>query len=546
METTKLNCWNYMKCGREPGGKDSEKLGICPAAADVSFNGLNDGKNAGRLCWAVAGTFCHKEVQGTFVDKRDTCIQCDFFKLVQAEEGIANLSSNFLRFVPHDAISSLLNSMNYRHVEAGERFITQGEAGNTAYIIQRGSCLVVVEKDGELHPVNHVGQGDIVGEMAILTGEPRIAHVDAQTDMEVWELDREQFDSLAEQEPELLNFLTELVANRFDSTRPMADRGIGKYAATDIIGRGGYSIVYKGMHTTLNMPAAIKMMRHDLVMRADFLDNFRNEAKVIASLNHENIIRVYDIEERYRTVFIIMEFVGGISLKDLIRRLKTIPPPLAIDFIIQICSGLSYAHQKNIIHRDIKPANIFVLEGNHLKILDFGLACPPGTEDFESLGTLFYMAPEQIEGDPLDYRTDIYALGIMAYEMVVGKRPFPEDNLAELFKMHRTRDVPDPGEIVRDLPESLREFIIKAGRCDPEQRYKDVGEILEYFQPLAKEFGLKKHRNLLLEKRNMSTFFLVYKDEHQLEVSHLMEEFSTRLEKMGIIMKGADFQDIHF
>ncbi|MCP4347427.1 MAG: protein kinase [Desulfobacterales bacterium] len=536
------NCWEFMKCGREPGGDNTAELGVCPAALDSSFSGINRGKKGGRICWSIAGTFCDGEIQGTFAEKRETCQKCIFFKMVQAEEGVASLSNTFFNFFSQETI---LNNLTYKYVNAGERFIKQGDPGDTAYIIQRGSCLVIVEKDDELHPVNHLGQGDIVGEMAILTGEPRVAHIEAQTDMELWALDKTNFDQMCKEEPDLLNFLTELTASRFDSRRPTADRAIGKYISTDIIGRGAFSIVYKGFHKTLNMPVAIKMMRHHMAFNPDFLDNFRNEAKVIAGLNHENIIRVYDIEERFRTVFIVMEFLGGRSLEHLLEHLKVLPVPLATDFLLQICSGLSYAHKRNIVHRDMKPANISVLEGDRLKILDFGLACPPGTEDFESLGTLFYMAPEQIEGDPLDQRTDIYALSIIGYEMLTGKRPFPEDNHGALMKMHRTQDIPDPGEILPDLPEALRKLIIKAGRCDPNQRYQNADQIIEYLRPLASHYNLKPS-HVSPKKRNISTFFLIYKDEHQLELNRLMEEFSTKVEKAGIVLEGADFQDVRF
>ena len=213
-----------MKCGREPGGMKAAELGICPSATDVSFDGINSGKCGGRFCWAVAGTFCHGKIQGTFAIDRDSCLSCSFFNRVQAEEGTANLRTKFLMFVSPDAKNSLLNVMAYKHIKTGERFITQGEVGGTAYIIHRGSCQVIVEKDGELHPVDHRGEGDIVGMMSILTGEPRSAHVEAVTDMDVWVLNKTQFDDISRKDVELLSFLTEIVADRFDSRRPTAKR----------------------------------------------------------------------------------------------------------------------------------------------------------------------------------------------------------------------------------------------------------------------------------------------------------------------------------
>jgi serine/threonine protein kinase len=500
MAQNRQNCWNYMKCGREPGGPKVDEFGICPAASDTSFNGINLGENAGRFCWAVAGTFCEGKVQGSFAEKRASCIACDFFQEVQKEEGTVGSHTKFLGFLSHGEESAILRGMTYRHVRAGERFVTQGEVAEAAYIIQRGSCLVLVEKEGKLYPVGHRGKGDIVGELTLLTGEPQNAHVEAETDMDVWVLNKTHFDNISRNDPELLDFLTELVADRFDSNRPTADRVIGKYLATEIIGRGGYSIIYKGIHTVLNMPVAIKMMRHNLSLCPEFLGNFWNEAKIIAKLHHENIIKIYDIEDLYGTVFIIMELVEGESLREMLERLGVIPPSLAADFLVQICTGLGYAHQEGILHQDINPANILVQRDDRLKILDFGLACPPGTEDrgiFD--GTIEYMAPEQIECKPVDQRTDIYSLGITAYEMVTGRRPFQTDDVRRVMEMHLNQDIPDPAQVVSGLPEGLRRFIVKACHRDPARRYGDMEEALKDLLPLAKEFDLDRIYHPILD-----------------------------------------------
>jgi serine/threonine protein kinase len=297
--------------------------------------------------------------------------------------------------------------------------------------------------------------------------------------MELWVLNRDQFKNISREDPDLVCFLTELVADRFDSKRPIADRTIGKYVATDIIGRGGFSLVYKGLHLDLNIPVAIKMMRHDLALDSDFIENFLNEAKTIARLRHENIVQMYDVEERFQTVFIIMEYLEGESLKDMLKRLKTIPPSRVTGLLLQICKGLKHAHQHGIIHRDINPSNIIIQHNDRLKILDFGLACPIGTEDFCSFGTVAYMAPEQVESNAMDQRTDIYALGITAYEMVTGKRPFPYDDNQVLTNIHLAEDLPDPADTLANLPEALCRFITKAGRCHPDQRYQDMDEALE-------------------------------------------------------------------
>jgi len=543
MASKPQNCWEYMQCEREPGGVKADERGVCPAASDRSFDGINSGECGGRICWAVAGTFCGGKVQGTFAEKRQSCLGCKFYNKVQQEEGRESIRTKFLRFISQNGESTLFEEMAFRHVKAGERFVTQGEVADTAYIIQRGSCLVIVEKNGELYPADHYGEGDIVGGLGILTGEPRRAHVEAETDMELWVLKREHFEDLSAQNPEVLNFLTELIADRLDSRRPTAYRTIGKYMTTDIIGRGAFSVVYKGIHRGLNMPVAIKMMRHDMATNDEFQESFHREAKTIAAMNHENIIRIYDFEECYQTFFIIEELIDGLSMKSLLDRLKTIPYPSAVNYLIQVCSGLDYAHQRGIIHRDINTTNILVQRDDQVKILDFGLACPIGTEDFGNTGSAYYMAPEQIEGKILDPRVDIYALGVLAFEMVTGEKPFAEKNLSRLLDMHLMQDIPDPRELAPKLPDGLRRFILKACRRDREERYRTAAQALSDLYPLAKDLDLVRRYPLPVQ-RKMSTVFLIYREDNQLELNRLMEDFSAKARALGVEIKIADLHEL--
>jgi serine/threonine protein kinase len=341
----------------------------------------------------------------------------------------------------------------------------------------------------------------------------------------------------------LLEFLTELVAKRFDSKRPTGDRVIGKYMATDIIGRGAFSIVCRGVNNDLRMPVAIKMLRHHLAMDTDFINGFRNEAKTIASLRHDNILRVYDIEERFNTVFIIEEMVEGESLANMLSRLKCIAPKLVIRFLIQLCSGLQYAHKKGIIHRDINPSNIFVQQNDRLKILDFGLSCPIGTEDFASFGTMAYMVPEQIQSDPMDQRTDIYALGITAFEILAGRKPFAETDAQKLIDLHLNCGIPDPVDVVPNISEGLRQFILKACRRNPDRRFQTVTEALDVLEDLGHEMDITS-KHPVAEKMNMTSLFMVYKENQQSAVKQLMESLRVQAKQLGIDLKSADLSDL--
>nr|WP_054032319.1 protein kinase [Desulfatitalea tepidiphila] len=529
-----------MQCGREPGGAKSGELGICPAAVDHSFDGINAGTCAGRICWAVSGTFCDGRVQGSFAEKRASCLDCDFYRSVHAQKQTTPHNTRFLHFIDRKGHSPFFDRMTRRRVAAGERFVDQGAIEDTAYIIQSGACLVIVEKEGELHPVDHYGPGDIVGGLGILTGEPRRAHVEAETEMDLWVMTRAQFDAFTEKDPDLLDFITELVADRFDSRRPTAYRTIGKYVTTDIIGRGAFSIVYKGFHSVLNTPVVIKMMRHDMALHPEFFESFYNEAKTIASLEHDHIVKVYDFDERYRTLFIIMEQVKGEMLKTLISRLGTLPPGLAARFIRQIGAALAYAHQRGIVHRDINPANIIVEPNDRIKILDFGLACPTGTEDFTGLGTAAFMAPEQIEGGPLDGRTDIYALGITAFEMLTGQRPFPEDDPKRLLKLHLTRDITDPKILDPHIPEPLRRFILTAGRRDPDQRYGNMDQAMAELQPLIADYPAPGHTTVLDQRNDHVSLMLTLAGKQGINLEAVADALRAEAHRLGATLSFND------
>ncbi|MGO9017440.1 MAG: protein kinase domain-containing protein [Syntrophobacteraceae bacterium] len=445
-------------------------------------------------------------------------------------------------WVPRQALCDLLNCFKQENFSRGDRIIRQGDPGDYLYILQHGICSVRIEKEGEAHKIDQIQDGEIFGEMAIVTGEPRSAHVEAETDSVCWKLSKQDFESVADKYPDIRCFLTELVASRFNSCYHTADRTIGKYVIKRKIGKGGWSIVYSGVHETLNFPVAIKMMRHDMAQNTHFANRFRNEAQLIAGMNQRNIVTVYDIEERYRTIFIIMEYLEGSSLETVLQQKGRLPVARAVNFVVQACLGLNYAHQSGIVHLDIKPANLFILPNDRLKILDFGLACCAGSEDFCFLGTLHYTSPEQVLGNPVGPYTDLYSLGMTAYEMVTGARPFPEDDLNALVDMHVNEDIPDPAELVPDLPEPFRKFIIKSTRRTVEQRYQNTDEALKDLIPLARILGCPMDGQIPAV-RKITSLLLSYSEEQELELKRSLERFSLELEALGVSLRSSDFDN---
>jgi serine/threonine protein kinase len=340
-----------------------------------------------------------------------------------------------------------------------------------------------------------------------------------------------------------MDFLTELVTHRFSTEKVTANRTVGRYLINELIGRGGWSLVYKGIHTSLNMPVAIKMLKHDMAMNAEFAEKFQNEARVVALLNHDNIVKVYDIEELYRTVFIIMEYLEGVPLDRVLETMPRLPAFKVLDILLQVCNGLNYAHEQGIVHQDIKPGNIFIQSDGRARIVDFGLSCPPGTVDCSLPGTVYYMSPEQIKGDYIDERTDIYSLGIMAYEMTTGQRPYPEDDLSRLMELHVNEDIPDPRTLVPDLPDELHYFIKRATRRDPAARFKSTWEIIRDLQPFADKMRIER-RPQLEQRRKMMSLFLFYQEDQQLFLNRLVENFNSEVNKMGVELKITNVDEV--
>ena len=448
----------------------------------------------------------------------------------------------FLKAIHREAVCPLLNNITYHRVRSNQRFISQGEVADGCFIVQSGTCRVLIEKNGRLHPIDAIRKGDFVGEMALLTGEPRSAHVEAETDMELWGISRELFERLIQSDPEVGTFLTEIVAERFNTRHITAERTIGKYVITDILGRGGFAIVYRGYHVDLARPVAVKMLKHDLALSPDFMNNFIREAQTIANFNNENIIKVYDIEERYRTVFIIMELLEGRSLRDVLEEVGKLTYDKALEVILQVCRGLQYAHDQGIVHQDVKPGNIFLLPYGKVKILDFGLACPCGSEGM-STGTPFYMSPEQVECLPVDERADVFALGLTLFEMLTGLRPFDADDPFTVMNLHVEQDIPDPAGYMPDIHPIFREVILKACARNPDARYRHVCQVADALQPLADQLGLPAEPGMV-NKRRMSTLFLLYREDQQLQMNRLMEEFSEKAKALGVSLRAADFNDI--
>jgi serine/threonine-protein kinase len=274
---------------------------------------------------------------------------------------------------------------------------------------------------------------------------------------------------------------------------PMEEQAIGrtldgKYRIDGFLKRGGMGSVYRGTHLLLNKPVAIKLIRPELVTSHDVVERFFREARAAAKLSHPNIVTVHDLgQTEDGTLYIAMEIVEGKSLKDVIVEGGPWNPARALRFCRGVASALSVAHRNGIVHRDLKPQNIMVCrdsEGNESpKLLDFGIAktlepdSPALTSTGMVLGTPHYMSAEQAKGLPADQRSDIYALGVILYEMLVGKVPFDDKSIPSILVKHLTESPKPPSSLRGDIPREVETLVLRCLEKDPQRRFQSADDL---------------------------------------------------------------------
>jgi beta-lactam-binding protein with PASTA domain/tRNA A-37 threonylcarbamoyl transferase component Bud32 len=256
-----------------------------------------------------------------------------------------------------------------------------------------------------------------------------------------------------------------------------------RYEIIAKLGSGGMSHVYQARCTILNRIVTVKTLRRELAEDKEFVRRFQVEAQAVASLSHPNIVSIYDVGEENGVPYLVMEYVEGLNLKEIINKDGPLSPAETINLGVQVCAALAHAHEKGIIHRDIKSQNILVTPGGRVKVTDFGLArvlsIPSATVTRSGtvMGSVHYFSPEQARGEETGPRSDLYSLGVVLYEAVSGRLPFQADNPVTVALKH-LRDAPAP--LNRDnpaVPQRLEEIIFKALAKDPEQRWQTAREM---------------------------------------------------------------------
>ena len=256
-----------------------------------------------------------------------------------------------------------------------------------------------------------------------------------------------------------------------------------RYEIIRSIGEGGMANVYLAQDTILDRKVAVKILRGDLAEDEKFVRRFQREAISASSLNDPNIVEVYDVGEDDGKYFIVMEYVQGLTLKQLIKKRGSLTLPEVQDIMLQLTSAVAHAHESYIIHRDIKPQNVIILEDGRVKIMDFGIAVALNAGEFTQtnsvMGTVYYIPPEQANGGAATTKSDIYSLGILMYELVTGHVPFKGDNPVEVAIKHMNEPIPSICEYDPEMPQSIENIILKAAAKNPKNRYDSAWDMHE-------------------------------------------------------------------
>ncbi len=244
------------------------------------------------------------------------------------------------------------------------------------------------------------------------------------------------------------------------------------------LGIGAMGVVYRGEDTKLNRPVALKFLNPVIAESAEVVELFRSEARALARLNHPNIVQIYAFGEEKGWLYFAMELVAGVTLGETLEADGRLRPDRVAVLVRQICEALEASHQTGMVHRDLKPANVVVMQGDRVKVMDFGLAGVAATATGRAMGTPRYMSPEQALGLKVDGRADLYSLGVMIYELLVGDVPFEGENYRKTLEMHVHAPVPSPRQRRPDVPREWDFFVRDLLAKRPEERPSSASEVI--------------------------------------------------------------------
>ena len=409
--------------------------------------------------------------------KQYSCLETDDIDTDEITLFLSGVS--ILQDLDEDIIINIAQHMNCQGFASGDYLISKGVLGTQMYIVWRGTVVVNIGTDtGRQAKQVVLGRGDVIGEIALLSGNTYSATVVAKSDVLALTMERHIFLELIGKYRSFAGALTQLMSKRLIQNDGIQQ--VEKYKLLGKIGEGGMAMVYNAFDPDLEREVAIKMLKYQIAARPGFLESFSQEAKTIASLNHPNIVSVLDIIDAYSTRFIVMEKVNGINLRQHLQQFGPFDPIVARKILCDLAQAIEYAHchgENGVVHRDIKPSNVIIDSDAHVKLMDFGIAGPPTEHEGIIGGTPYYMSPEIIRGHFVDGKADIYALGVMAFQMVTGRPPFMANSSKEILYKHVNESAPRVQKFVSGLPIGLANFINGALIKDPEKRLSNWKKI---------------------------------------------------------------------
>ena len=366
--------------------------------------------------------------------------------------------------------------------EQGQHLIRQGALGDGLFVIVSGKVEIRLQDEfGASQTLCTCGENETVGEMSLLTDEPRTADVVAVTSVEAKYLPLPAFEHLAAKFASVSRVLTLLLADRLGQRGRdvLAGKTLSQYRIIRRLGKGGMAIVYQAVHVETGQVVALKMMSHRLVYDADSLKMFQQEAHLIESFQHRNIVAMHGRFEAFRSFFIVLEYCSGESLEELLKQAGPLSAEQFRSVIAQVAAALDFAHSRQVVHRDIKPSNIMLGTDGVVKLMDFGLANP--IEDMPMgklavVGTPQFMAPEQLRGELADQRADYFALGCTAYKLLTGNYLVSSRSIGAIRRAHANWQLPElPG-----VPDDIAAFVKQCLPADARDRNVDLKAVAKW------------------------------------------------------------------
>jgi serine/threonine protein kinase len=382
--------------------------------------------------------------------------------------------------------------------EEGDTIIRQGAPGDFLAVLVEGTARAeLVGPDAARETVADFSPGDVIGEMALLTETPRNTDVIATAPTRLLVLKATDFHDLAGRNPELSIVLTNLMSDRLGRTTQdgLGGKVFNNYEVVRCIGRGGMSSVYEAIDLESDARVALKMMSHRLVYRPGAIHRFTHEAETIRALSHRNVARLVGSFEAYRTFFLVMEYLDGATLREIVGDRGPLSEETVRGIVGQLATALDYVHGRNLVHRDLKPGNVMLTRDGVIKLMDFGLARPDRidldvhteTAPLTVVGTPSYMSPEQLSGELADARTDIYALGCLIYELLSGRTLFVGDSLRALLRAKLDFEVPPADRIGDGVSKEMHAFLASTLTADPDRRLDGLEKLGRWDSGLTPE-----------------------------------------------------------